>query len=151
MIERKKELTDYGKKNWAYLRTCNFKSHYSMMGFVQAHLNNVKLCHETIVVLVSCIMCHCAPQNQLYVVVDTSILLTHLGLLTKHKDTAISGVGRPVFVIPWVVLQELDRLYEHANKQISVLVGNTVQFLTDAMESNHPRVIFQTYDEVHYN
>ncbi len=70
-------------------------------------------------------------------------------MVAEYKDKPIRGVGLPVFVIPWVVLQELDRLCKHSDKKFAGLVEKTLQFLKDAMGSNHPpRVVFQTYDEV---
>lgn len=39
--------------------------------------------------------------------------LSHLKFVTELKDFPIPGVGMPVLVIPWVVVQELDSLKEN--------------------------------------
>ncbi|KAJ6657370.1 hypothetical protein lerEdw1_002537 [Lerista edwardsae] len=44
------------------------------------------------------------------IVIDTNIMISHLGFIKSLKDTDIPGFGRFVLVIPWVVLQELDNL-----------------------------------------
>ena len=53
---------------------------------------------------------HTPPQEKLYVVLDTNVLVSHLQFLIELKDYAIKGVGRPILVVPWIVMQELDSL-----------------------------------------
>ncbi|KAJ7378137.1 RNA endoribonuclease [Desmophyllum pertusum] len=48
--------------------------------------------------------------DTLYVVLDTNVLLSHLKLISELKDFPIEGVARPVLIIPWIVIQELDSL-----------------------------------------
>ena len=69
----------------------------------------------------------------LYLVVDTNVLLIHLRFLDKLKDCNIKGIGKPVLVIPWMVLQELDKLKK--NSKIScgspVVVLNLTRRIQD--------------------
>lgn len=86
-------------------------------------------------------------QEMLYLVLDTNVLVSHLNFLVELKDYAIKGVGRPLLVIPWVVMQELDAL-----KTRSSAVGrksrNAIAFLHNCFSAGHPRVKGQTMDEV---
>ena len=87
-------------------------------------------------------------QDRLYIVMDTSAFLTHLDMVIEYKDNPIRGVGQPVFICPWTVLQELDRLYEHSDEKISDPVQKVVLFLENSIRNKHPRIIFQSYEEV---
>jgi predicted ribonuclease YlaK len=85
-------------------------------------------------------------QDNLYLVLDTNILLSHLDFLMELKDCAIKGVGRPVLVIPWTVMQELDGLKNQDG--IGDRARRAIQFLHSCFLSNHPRVRGQTMEEV---
>ncbi|TKC34905.1 hypothetical protein EI555_007601, partial [Monodon monoceros] len=51
-----------------------------------------------------------ASDKKLLIVVDTNILMNHLKFVRILKTTEISGFDRLVLIIPWVVVQELDRM-----------------------------------------
>ena len=87
-------------------------------------------------------------QHPLYIVVDTSAILAHLEMVAKYIENPIEGVGYPVFLFPWKVLQELDTLYEHVDSRILECVKKAVEFLQNAITSKHSRVLFQLFDEV---
>ncbi|XP_078350635.1 uncharacterized protein LOC144635377 isoform X2 [Oculina patagonica] len=103
-------------------------------------------------------------KDTLYVVLDTNVLLSHLKLISELKDFPIEGVARPVLVIPWIVIQELDslksdswrikrgKLVSTATKKngkfgVDTLARQAVRFLHLCFESNHPRVRGQTVSE----
>ncbi|XP_020789029.2 transcriptional protein SWT1 [Boleophthalmus pectinirostris] len=54
--------------------------------------------------------CKQLPQQDIIIVLDTNILLSHLDCVKKIVSRGLKGVGLPVVLIPWVVLQELDSL-----------------------------------------
>ncbi|KAL9958438.1 hypothetical protein ACROYT_G035450 [Oculina patagonica] len=103
-------------------------------------------------------------KDTLYVVLDTNVLLSHLKLISELKDFPIVGVARPVLVIPWIVIQELDSLKSDSwriktgklvstakNKNgkfgVDALARRVVRFLHLCFESNHPRIRGQTVSE----
>lgn len=106
-----------------------------------------------------------AYSDTLYVVLDTNVLLSHLKLVSELKDYPIEGVARPVLVIPWIVIQELDSLKsdswkikrgnlvtkqtesESGNFGVDALARQAVRFLHTCFENNHPRVRGQTVSE----
>ncbi|XP_075944428.1 transcriptional protein SWT1 [Anarhichas minor] len=54
---------------------------------------------------------HCKPpQQDLILVLDTNILLSHLDYVKTIRSHSLGALGVPTVLIPWVVLQELDSL-----------------------------------------
>lgn len=83
----------------------------------------------------------------LYLVLDTNVLVSHLHFLVELKDYAIKGVGRPVLIIPWIVMQELDALKTRSSK-VSNKAREAIAFLHDCFSAGHHRVRGQTMEEV---
>lgn len=79
---------------------------------------------------------------------DTNVLISHLQFLVELKDYAIKGVGRPVLVIPWVVMQELDALKTRDNAHLASKAKKAIDLLHSCFSANHPRVRGQTMEEV---
>lgn len=79
-------------------------------------------------------------------VLDTNILLAHLQFLVELKDYAIKGVGRPLLVIPWIVMQELDTL--KTSSRVGSRARAAMAFLHECFSVGHPRVRGQTMEEV---
>lgn len=53
-------------------------------------------------------LCNANPREKkknLYVVVDTNVLLTELSIVEKLRDTMFKKYGLPYIVIPWTVIQ----------------------------------------------
>ncbi|XP_066885593.1 transcriptional protein SWT1 isoform X2 [Kogia breviceps] len=77
-----------------------------------------------------------ASDKKLLIVVDTNILMNHLKFVRVLKTTEIPGFDRLVLLIPWVVVQELDRmkagkLLKHAqHKAIPA-----VHFINDSLKN----------------
>jgi len=80
-------------------------------------------------------------------VLDTNVLVSHLQFLVELKDYAIKGVGRPVLIIPWIVMQELDALKMRSSR-VSTKARVAITFLHDCFAAGHPRVHGQTMEEV---
>ncbi|XP_075844321.1 transcriptional protein SWT1 isoform X3 [Microtus pennsylvanicus] len=51
-----------------------------------------------------------ATDKKLLIVIDTNILMNHLKFVKILKTTEIPGFDTLVLIIPWVVVQELDRM-----------------------------------------
>lgn len=81
-------------------------------------------------------------------VLDTNVLLSHLQFLVELKDFAIKGVGRPVLLIPWVVMQELDALKSSHRGSVHKRAQAAIAFLHNCFAARHPRVKGQTMEEV---
>ncbi|KAJ1172166.1 hypothetical protein NDU88_004016 [Pleurodeles waltl] len=46
--------------------------------------------------------------SSLLIVIDTNIMIGHLQFIKTLKTMYLPGFGKPILIIPWVVLQELD-------------------------------------------
>ncbi|XP_058130851.1 transcriptional protein SWT1 isoform X2 [Dasypus novemcinctus] len=51
-----------------------------------------------------------ASDKKLLIVIDTNILMNHLKFVKILKTTEIPDFDRVVLIIPWIVVQELDRM-----------------------------------------
>nr|XP_012591727.1 transcriptional protein SWT1 isoform X3 [Microcebus murinus]XP_012591733.1 transcriptional protein SWT1 isoform X3 [Microcebus murinus]XP_012591735.1 transcriptional protein SWT1 isoform X3 [Microcebus murinus] len=75
-------------------------------------------------------------DKKLLIVIDTNILMNHLKFVRILKTTEIPGFDKLVLIIPWVVMQELDRmkagkLLKHAqHKAIPA-----VYFISDSLKN----------------
>ncbi|KAL5484621.1 hypothetical protein EMCRGX_G021150 [Ephydatia muelleri] len=90
---------------------------------------------------------HHESMERLYFVLDTNVLLSHLDFLIELKDSAIKDIGRPILVVPWVVMQELDALKANA-KFVGLKARKAIHFLHGCFSSRHPRVQGQSMLEV---
>lgn len=70
-----------------------------------------------------------SPSNLLICVLDTNVLLNHVSCLKRFivKTKSFSTVKS--FIVPWIVLQELDGLKN--DKKIVKLAGNAIKFLNE--------------------
>nr|XP_057929170.1 transcriptional protein SWT1 isoform X2 [Doryrhamphus excisus] len=55
-------------------------------------------------------LCKQPAQQDVILVLDTNILLSHLDYVKKMRYHSFGALGLPIVLIPWVVLQELDSL-----------------------------------------
>lgn len=92
--------------------------------------------------------CSIYVQHPLYIVVETGTFLTHLEVIAKYKDSPFQGIGQPVFLFPWILIMELEALQQHGDKELMECVKGAMELLRNAILSNHPRVLFETYHEV---
>ncbi|XP_065792271.1 transcriptional protein SWT1 isoform X2 [Muntiacus reevesi] len=96
-----------------------------------------------------------ASDKKLLIVIDTNILMNHLKFVRLLMTAEISGFDRLVLIIPWVVVQELDRmkagkLLKHAQHKaipavhfINDSLRNQARKLWDGLsdENNDDRVL----------
>nr|XP_044997677.1 transcriptional protein SWT1 isoform X2 [Jaculus jaculus] len=80
-------------------------------------------------------------DKKLLIVIDTNILMNHLKFVRVLKTTEITGFESLVLIIPWVVVQELDRmkvgkLLKHAqHKAIPA-----IHFINDSLKNQDTRL-----------
>ncbi|XP_046845452.1 transcriptional protein SWT1-like [Xenia sp. Carnegie-2017] len=95
-------------------------------------------------------------EGSLYIVLDTNVLLSHLKFVVELKDYPIPGIGMPILVIPWIVIQELDSLKENRWKchesgdksnRVDFLARISIKFLNCCFQKEDPRVRGQTIKE----
>uniref|UniRef100_F6R9S8 Transcriptional protein SWT1 n=1 Tax=Ornithorhynchus anatinus TaxID=9258 RepID=F6R9S8_ORNAN len=51
-----------------------------------------------------------ASKTKLLIVIDTNVLMNHLQFVRILKNTEVPGFDKLVLIIPWIVIQELDRM-----------------------------------------
>ncbi|XP_059503811.1 transcriptional protein SWT1 isoform X2 [Stegostoma tigrinum] len=89
-----------------------------------------------------------SSKSDILLVLDTNIFISHLNFIVNIKDHGVAGVGFPIIVIPWVVLQELDSL---KNGKLSGGVNRkaipAVQFIYSCFKSRHPHVWGQSMQQ----
>lgn len=73
-----------------------------------------------------------------YIVIDTNVLIRELDLISELKDTPLDGCGPPHIFIPWVVIEELDKLKNQKNNKASPAASEAIRYLNSVL-SNHPR------------
>ncbi|XP_019491113.1 PREDICTED: transcriptional protein SWT1 isoform X2 [Hipposideros armiger] len=77
-----------------------------------------------------------ASDKKLLIVIDTNILMNHLKFVRLLKTTEIPGFDGLVLIIPWVVVQELDRM--KAGKLLKYAQSKAilaVHFINDSLKS----------------
>uniref|UniRef100_G1SMS1 Transcriptional protein SWT1 n=1 Tax=Oryctolagus cuniculus TaxID=9986 RepID=G1SMS1_RABIT len=72
----------------------------------------------------------------LLIVIDTNILMNHLKFVRILNTTEIPGFDRLILIIPWVVVQELDRMKEgKLLKHAQYKAIPAVHFINDSLKS----------------
>jgi rRNA-processing protein FCF1 len=82
-----------------------------------------------------------------FIVLDTNILISSLTYIEELRDTSFIGLGFPVLVIPWQVLQELDILKARqcsGSSSLAARARRAISFLYSNFKSEHPRIRGQT-------
>uniref|UniRef100_UPI0037E89F57 transcriptional protein SWT1 n=1 Tax=Semicossyphus pulcher TaxID=241346 RepID=UPI0037E89F57 len=94
---------------------------------------------------------HCRkPQQQdLILVLDTNILISHLDYVKKFRSHGLEALGLPVVLIPWVVLQELDSLKRGKGLSGSVahLACPAISYIYNSLKSREPRLWGQSMQQ----
>ncbi|XP_055799662.1 transcriptional protein SWT1 isoform X2 [Salvelinus fontinalis] len=88
-------------------------------------------------------------QQDLIVVLDTNILLSHLDFVKKMRSHGLGALGLPTVLIPWVVLQELDSLKNRKRLSSSVahLATPAVHYIYTCLKSQEPRLWGQSMQQ----
>ncbi|XP_071202463.1 transcriptional protein SWT1 isoform X2 [Salvelinus alpinus] len=88
-------------------------------------------------------------QQDLIVVLDTNILLSHLDFVKKMRSHGLGALGLPTVLVPWVVLQELDSLKNRKRLSSSVahLATPAVHYIYTCLKSQEPRLWGQSMQQ----
>ncbi|KAM6217292.1 transcriptional protein SWT1 [Rhynchocyon petersi] len=77
-----------------------------------------------------------ASDKKLLIVIDTNILMNHLKFVRVLKTTEIPGFDGFVLIIPWVVVQELDRMKSgKLLKHVQYKAIPAVHFINDSLRN----------------
>ncbi|KAM4548424.1 transcriptional protein SWT1 isoform 2-T2 [Odontesthes bonariensis] len=93
--------------------------------------------------------CSQPRQQELIVVLDTNILLSHLDYVKKIISHGLGALGFPVVLIPWVVLQELDSLKRGRGLSGSVahLATPAISYIYNALKNREPHLWGQSMQQ----
>jgi rRNA-processing protein FCF1 len=86
-------------------------------------------------------------QQEWFIVLDSNVLISNVKYVEELRDTNVKGLGFPVLVIPWQVLQELDVMKNQGRVKRNLLAARArraISFLHSNFTSQHPRVRGQT-------
>ncbi|XP_071384822.1 transcriptional protein SWT1 isoform X2 [Centroberyx affinis] len=92
-------------------------------------------------------------QQDLILVLDTNILLSHLDYVKKIRSLGLGALGLPVVLIPWVVLQELDSLKMRNRLSDSHQAGEAhlacpaIKYIYSSLKSREPRLWGQSMQQ----
>ncbi|XP_071769534.2 transcriptional protein SWT1 isoform X1 [Centroberyx gerrardi] len=92
-------------------------------------------------------------QQDLILVLDTNILLSHLDYVKKIRSLGLGALGLPVVLIPWVVLQELDslkmrnRLSDSHQAGEAHLASPAIKYIYSSLKSREPRLWGQSMQQ----
>lgn len=82
------------------------------------------------------ILSNTASDKKLLIVIDTNILMNHLKFVRILKTTEIPGFDTLVLIIPWVVMQELDRMKAgKLLKHVQHKAVPAIHFINDSLKS----------------
>ncbi|XP_055523361.1 transcriptional protein SWT1 [Wyeomyia smithii] len=80
-------------------------------------------------------------QRFFFVVLDTNIFLSHLKGLEEMLSTFPAAAGQPILVVPYIVLQELDRIkHREQGKSLGLAASHSIRFLNERLRKRDPRV-----------
>ncbi|KAI6657458.1 Transcriptional protein SWT1 [Oopsacas minuta] len=83
--------------------------------------------------------------NSLILVIDTNILLSNLSFLMELRTILFPNISKILFLIPWVVLQELDYI-KSSNPNLNKTARQAINFLHQEFNDRSKNVIGQTMD-----
>ncbi|XP_036969858.1 transcriptional protein SWT1 [Acanthopagrus latus] len=94
---------------------------------------------------------HCKQpaQQDLILVLDTNILLSHLDYVKKMRSHGLGVMGFPVVLIPWVVLQEMDSLKRGKGLSGSVahLAIPAISYIYNSLKNREPHLWGQSMQQ----
>ena len=83
--------------------------------------------------------------NSLILVIDTNVLLSNLSFLMELRSMLFPNISKILFLIPWVVLQELDYI-KSSNPSLNKNAREAINFLHQEFKDSSKNVIGQTMD-----
>ncbi|KAJ9598994.1 hypothetical protein L9F63_010517 [Diploptera punctata] len=86
-----------------------------------------------------------SKAEEWFIVIDTNIFISNLSYVQELINIDVKGLGRPILVIPWQVLQELDVIKDRkTNSSLAYLARKAVNFIHTTLKMKHPHLIGQT-------
>ncbi|XP_074101582.1 swt1 RNA endoribonuclease isoform X2 [Cotesia typhae] len=93
--------------------------------------------------------------RKLYIVVDTNVFLSNMIAIEEARDAIFKFYNRPIIVIPWTVIRELDFIKDdksHSRPQsLKFRARHAIQFINKHFAAKHPRILGQTFADVFSN
>ncbi|AWP10690.1 putative transcriptional protein SWT1 [Scophthalmus maximus] len=95
------------------------------------------------------VYCKQPPPQNLILVLDTNVLLSHLDYVKKTRSHGLGALGCPVVLIPWVVLQELDSLKRGRGLSGSVahLATPAISYIYNTLKDREPHLWGQSMQQ----
>ncbi|KAI4485693.1 hypothetical protein M0802_012597 [Mischocyttarus mexicanus] len=88
----------------------------------------------------------------MYIVVDTNVFLSNLNAVIDTINTKFKTYNRPIIVVPWTVIRELDYLkVARSKKNLHEKARKAIQFLNNSFSNKDPHVVGQTLQDVMNN
>lgn len=76
-----------------------------------------------------------------FLVMDTNVFLSHLKGVERLLEKGFPHIGQPILVVPYIVLQELDRIkHREQGKPLSTAASQSIRFLNEHLKRRDPRV-----------
>lgn len=88
----------------------------------------------------------------LYIVVDTNVFLLNLNAIIEAMNNKFITYNKPIIVVPWTVIRELDYLkVAKSKKSLRDQSRKAIQFLNNHFSAKDPRIVGQTLQDVMNN
>ncbi|KAI4879876.1 hypothetical protein NFI96_013196 [Prochilodus magdalenae] len=87
-------------------------------------------------------------QQDLLIVLDTNVLLSHLDFVKKMRSHGLGALGFPTLLVPWVVLQELDSLKSgKLSREVEHKARPAVHYIYSCLKNQEPRLCGQSMQQ----
>ncbi|KAG9351122.1 hypothetical protein JZ751_025012 [Albula glossodonta] len=87
-------------------------------------------------------------HQDLIIVLDTNILLSHLDFVKKMRSHGLGALGFPNILIPWVVMQELDALKDgKLSSDVKHKAKPAVHYIYTMLKTREPRLWGQSMQQ----
>ncbi|KAL6485757.1 hypothetical protein MHYP_G00051490 [Metynnis hypsauchen] len=91
---------------------------------------------------------HGQHLQDLLIVLDTNVLLSHLDFVKKMRSHGLGALGFPTLLVPWVVLQELDSLKSgKLSREVEHKARPAVHYIYSCLKSQEPRLWGQSMQQ----
>lgn len=82
--------------------------------------------------------------SSIYVIPDTNIFLQHLTFIKDLLERPIQNNTAIILYVPYVVIEELDKLKGQKDRSISTLAMRAVKYLNEKLENRNKSILGQT-------
>ncbi|XP_026669491.1 transcriptional protein SWT1-like [Ceratina calcarata] len=94
-------------------------------------------------------------KEHLYIVVDTNVFLSNIDAIEIAKETSFVTYDKPIIVIPWTVIRELDYIKDDNSKTkpatLCASARKAIKYINTLFSSNQSRIMSQTPEDVARN